>query len=238
MQCCARQPIQPKVLRFTLCELPIYGTGVMTCCGVCFAADGSDDYEREEHATLLSGLSLHYKPIVAFVSCNLLSCQCECCLLHAQTSVCTCTWQTMKDSVVFVVRLANIRYPVQTPGMGKTIAAILCSILLNIAFTVISAPKAVHQSWKRDVIILTKALSLGVDGLQFIRHLILYSPRVRTSGPYRQLCRRMPGFQVRNRLQPACVCIHDIAPLTVALRLLPSPGHSFCPWAFTTAFAH
>ena len=50
-----------------------------------------------------------------------------------------------------VVRLANIRYAVQTPGMGKTIAAILCSILLAIPFTVIFAPKAVHQSWKRDI---------------------------------------------------------------------------------------
>lgn len=37
------------------------------------------------------------------------------------------------------------------------------------------------------VIILTKALSIGVDGFQFIRHLILYSP---CSGPYRQLCGR------------------------------------------------
>lgn len=37
------------------------------------------------------------------------------------------------------------------------------------------------------VIILTKALSFGVDGLQFIKHLILYSP---PSGPYRQLCGR------------------------------------------------
>lgn len=37
------------------------------------------------------------------------------------------------------------------------------------------------------VIILTKALSVGVDGLQFIKHLILYSP---PSGAYRQLCGR------------------------------------------------
>lgn len=50
-----------------------------------------------------------------------------------------------------MVRLANIRYSVQSPGMGKTIAAILCSILQNIPFTVIFAPKAVHQSWIRDI---------------------------------------------------------------------------------------
>ena len=30
----------------------------MTYCGVCFAADGSHEYEREEKATLLGGLSL------------------------------------------------------------------------------------------------------------------------------------------------------------------------------------
>lgn len=39
-----------------------YGTTVMTYCGVWFAADGSDDYEREEQATLLSGLSLLQAP--------------------------------------------------------------------------------------------------------------------------------------------------------------------------------
>ncbi len=60
-----------------------------------------------------------------------------------------CAWQTI--SWQYKVKLTNTSCSVQTPGMGKTLSAILCSIDLDIPFTPIFAPKAVHRSWERDI---------------------------------------------------------------------------------------
>jgi len=38
-----------------------------------------------------------------------------------------------------------------TPGMGKTLSAIFCSIDLDIPFTPIFPLEAVHRSWERDI---------------------------------------------------------------------------------------